>query len=96
MNKIILVSNFKVCQILPALEQDKENFWSEIIFKIWKHLLCSINMDNIKRNSQENHFVINFINDIHFVSANLIYIGLLDTEIQIYGKCVRLILYNMN
>ena len=38
-------------------------------------------MDNIKRNSQENHFVINFIIDIHFVSANLIHIGSLDTEL---------------
>ena len=34
MNKIGLVSNFKVCQIRPALEQDTENFYLRYYLKL--------------------------------------------------------------
>ena len=49
-------------------------------------------MDQIKNYHKKNRFIYNFI----IVSANLIQIGSLATEIQYFRKEVHLILYDIN
>ena len=49
-------------------------------------------MDRIKKLPSTKLFILNFI----IVSANLIQVGLLVTDLQNFGKDVRLISYNIN